>query len=507
MAKLKTEDVQALDHLVHGEPAKALPQLIEYDQCFANSTLWKSVRGALFIDAGTALRDEDLVFKGVAHENAFLSVSPPDHLQTHLYNLGNGHSTLEDIARAKPGYKFNPDNSALLDAKRCFREALKLAGDSAGPQLLVNYANCLSAGGRTIEAIDLWRRALTLSPEHPMALGNLAIGTKYIARLTNDYVALPQVADGLRRALASPMENEMPDRAKTYFADELTKIDSFLKRNPRIKEPQIRPTTDNYELYCRQNDLFLSLSVRKVFDAVSLSLITHISDDSTFPRLARVINEIKERFALARMLSFEASNGSIGDLDADRLTTYADLSDGGVYGTRPAKLKLAFETAFNVLDKIAFFLNDYMKLNISDKDVSFLRVWGTGQAGLRPEILRSSSFQLFALYDLSRDLSKAGYLERFRSERHISTHRYLVPHTKPEKEWKTQADSVEYHTGYKLLLNDTLQLLRLVKGAIIYLIAFVNMNEHPDKKGVGMVTREIIPSHKPTDIRAGESKI
>jgi len=507
MTKLTIEDIRALDQLAHSEPAKAVHRLKEYDRLYSDKMLWKSVRGALFIDVGAALRDENLVQKGVLHETAFIPHSPVNHLQSHLYNLGNGYSSIEDLARAKPSYRFDPDKAALSDAKRCFREALRLAGDSAPPQLLTNYANCLSACGRTIEAIDVWRRALAVSPEHPMALGNLAIGTKYLSSLTNDFAALPQVADGIRRALASPMNQEMPTHAKLAFESALVQVDKFLSKNPKIKSPQPGQTTNSYELYCREHDLFLSLSVGKVFDAASLSLITATGDDSTYPRLARVINDIKERFALARMLSFEASRGSTGDMDADRLTTYADLSDGAVYGTRPAKFKLAFETAFNVLDKIAFFLNDYLHLGVSDKDASFLRIWATGQGGLRPDILNRNNFQLFALYDLSRDFSKGGYLEPFRLERHISTHRYLLPHIKPEKHWKTHADSVEYHTGYKRLLSETLQLLRLAKGAIIYLVAFVNGNERPDKKHKGMLIREVIPSHTPVDIRACESDI
>lgn len=36
-----------------------------------------------------------------------------------------------------------------------------------------------------------------------------------------------------------------------------------------------------------------------------------------------------------------------------------DLNGAAVYGIRVAKLKLAYESAYSILDKLALFLNDY----------------------------------------------------------------------------------------------------------------------------------------------------
>ena len=243
----------------------------------------------------------------------------------------------------------------------------------------------------------------------------------------------------------------------------------------------------------RKYDLYLSLAIAEYADSVSLSLTTPVGDDSTYPRLARVINEIKERYTLSRRLLYESLEESESGSKADRITSYADLSDGAVYGTRPAKLKLAFESAFNVLDKIAFFLNEYLHIGMPEKDVNFITIWTFGGSALRADIKSQCSFQLFALHDISRELQKQAHLEPIKLKRHISTHRYLIPHVLSKDGWRVTLDSPHYHTGYKELFAEVVELLRVVRSAVLYLVAFVNEKEMP----TAVQRRRLLTAHVP----------
>src|SRR5690606_34435688 len=53
-------------------------------------------------------------------------------------------------------------------------------------QILVNTGNILSHIGRPIEAIEYWKRALSIVPRFGMALGNLGFGYEVYAKLLYD---------------------------------------------------------------------------------------------------------------------------------------------------------------------------------------------------------------------------------------------------------------------------------------------------------------------------------
>lgn len=141
---------------------------------------------------------------------------------------------------------------------------------------------------------------------------------------------------------------------------------------------------------------------------------------------------------------------------------------------------------------------------MSEKDVSFLKIWTGGGRDLRPEIKEFDSYQLFALYDISRDLSKGGYLEGTRNRRHLLTHRYLIPHVIPDSQ-RADIDGPEYHVGYRQLFEDCIDLLKLVRSAVIYLVAFVNRRERPSESG--MLLRMEVPSHRPGGMPPSRSPV
>jgi hypothetical protein len=190
-------------------------------------------------------------------------------------------------------------------------------------------------------------------------------------------------------------------------------------------------------------------------------------------------NEVKERFAAARLLLFEAYRTPYNTAFYEELTTYADVFDYSAYGIRPAKLKLAFEAAFNILDKIAFFINEYLNLGLDENAVGFLGIWKKQpkDTSLRQEIIRCDNIHLYGLYDIARDLSRDSYLLPLKQLRNNLTHSYLVLHVFEDGEWHSTSDGPQYHIGYRELLDQTLRLMSIVRAAVIYLVAFIEQEE------------------------------
>lgn len=69
------------------------------------------------------------------------------------------------------------------------------------------------------------------------------------------------------------------------------------------------------------------------------------------------------------------------------------------------KTKLAFRSAYSLLDKIAFFLNDYLKLDIPLGAVSFRSLWFVKKDSteLKPAFTQAKNWPLRGFYWLAKD--------------------------------------------------------------------------------------------------------
>jgi len=502
MARISQDELKYLNDLIDQNPRKALELFLTYEQKCANDMNFLRNSGAFLIDIGTALKDSDLVKRGIKLIEQLLSTIEEQSRPISLYNLGNGYAGLHSIERRCPDFSFDPDTPPLIEAKRCYREALvglEHLDANLRAQLRVNYGNCLAYLGRSLEAISEYNTALSHASDHPMAWGNLGVELGHFAFIARYSTILRDANEALNKALADNRLEQIGEFwARTYFEKAQQCIGQRLSK---IQEdtPSVEPETPNfatayhqaYVEFCVKHQLFLNFCLKNrpcehmAEDTVSFSLITALDDNITFPRLARVVNEIKERYAAARLLIFEACHPPFDTQPYDDMTYYVDNLDYAVYGICATKLKLAFESAYNILDKIAFFINAYLDLGIKGNRVNFTSIWKEGKSTLRSTIVQCNNYYLYGLYDISRDLGSEGYFGYLRDIRNHLTHQYLVLHVE-KLHWLTSADDSRYHLGYHEFLDHAIELMRLVRSAVIYLIAFIDQEQrgkHKTQKG------------------------
>ncbi len=139
-------------------------------------------------------------------------------------------------------------------------------------------------------------------------------------------------------------------------------------------------------------------------------------------------------------------------------------------------IKLSFKNFYDILDKIGFFINDYLKLNIPDKNVDFRKVWYSNvkKKTINNKILNTHNYSLNALFDLHKELEDGIYVE-LRTIRNALTHRFISI-----RSFKNKGD-IESLTEEQLF-NRTLELAELTRNAIIYLLSFVDAEENKKEK-------------------------
>jgi tetratricopeptide (TPR) repeat protein len=521
MDDISAEELARLNEIALRSPQEALALLREYEERFQRDMNFWINSGGLLIDIGSDLAQPGLVQEGIFRlESVVAQVG--DQTSEVTYNLANGYSALFQLDRRSQGdgFRFDPDDTPLLKAKHLYRQALtrsdKLDRDLRA-QLWVNYGNCLSGLGRAVEAMSAYERALRVRPDHPMAKGNLAIEVYYLAHTADHRLFLLDARDLLKQALSNDqLEQYGGPGARSHFEktrQEITGVIAQLGVGPDAHREQAEPTFSSaneseYVDFCVHHHLFLNfcLHCRRCSaysrDSLTFSLVTGIKDDTSFVRLARVINEVKERYVFARLLLFQALRPVLDTVPIDDMTTYTDNLDYAVYGVRVASLKQAFESAYNILDKTAHFLNSYLRLGVrSGLRLSFMTdgwIWREKKAqSLRAQLRQMGNWHLFGLYDLARDFhfdarhpERDGYWGRLRRVRNALTHEYLVPHVEGIQ-WAHEADDPALHIGFDDLVDLTVALLQLVRAAVIYLIAFVDREERKRRR---MSTGLIVPT-------------
>ncbi|MEN5206222.1 LA2681 family HEPN domain-containing protein [Stenotrophomonas sp. TWI700] len=320
-----------------------------------------------------------------------------------------------------------PDNAAQIYQ---LRSAIAHEGYSEHPaeyraQIHSNLGNAFNKTGRVFDALEQWRKALTLDPMLAMARGNMGGALLFYARNLYDaghseWICIEGRAQ-LRAAVAIGAHGATYFEAAERFQRMLETVESGMDQYGIDRNPDLAwmdkfslgrsYQEKRYRRWCLDNRLFLNPMndgyTRSVAATDSLAIPTHRADGVGISYLA-AFNQLKQEYIYARWCLFAGQDGQATH-PADREVMLSSNADSARYSIAIEQTTTAFRAAYSLLDKVAYFVRDRWEVDADRKDADFARLWKTKpkkniETTIRSEFEESQNIWLHALCSLSEDI-------------------------------------------------------------------------------------------------------
>jgi len=377
-------------------------------------------------------------------------------------------------------------------------------------QILTNLANLLDTLGRFIEARASWNAALAIDPNFWMARSNRGRALMHYATALYDlghqevfaYHAHRDLVDGVAAIEMYPHLGD--ERLVHYYSQIAKRISDHYDiaaigsgHQPSGWDMGKSSTERSYRHWCLRNLLFLNplndVEVASVAARDVMGLPNFVTAINEPPIIAGMFNELKQGFVSARWLLWEGTASDESHF-SDREVFLYNTFDYPSYGLFVEKVKIAFRTAYSILDKIAYFLNHYLALGIPETRVNFKRIWREKDNGpIRDHFSKCENWPFRGLFWLSRDLFEEGMRDSTEPEaraladlrnhlehKYVKVHEVLLPKTGAHDLF---LDTLAHSINRSDLERRTLRLLQLVRSALIYLVLGVHKEERDRAKG------------------------
>ncbi|MCX5816087.1 MAG: LA2681 family HEPN domain-containing protein [Proteobacteria bacterium] len=403
-------------------------------------------------------------------------------------------------------------------------------------QAIINLGNSYQQEGRFIEAIENYLTAINRMPAFSMGWSGLGSGLSHAFYHMGGEDKCPIYAALYCFYKANQVVDLQDVRYVNAIKTGLDYVLSLFKVKPdmetvRLFDPLKQPDGPSYDghpfidffyNWATNNHMFLNFCLgckqceNRFRDKLLIgSLISQIEDCKTPYNLFSYFAEIRREYFVARWLFVKTQYPDDYDLGfLNSIYEEIDLLDYASDDLRNDLVKMCLQKCVGVLDKIAFFLNEYEQLNIPHH-----RVWFSGK-GSKPDIfsrietkygtLKVPDFSnLNALKSISTDL-KHPYFEVCRNLRDSITHKYLRVHldfaSVDSLRYPGNGESIvkslheahhdrenprNYHVSESHLKGVSLRTLKMTRAAIFYLAGHIRLTElkkHSETPG------KIIPS-------------
>jgi tetratricopeptide (TPR) repeat protein len=391
----------------------------------------------------------------------------------------------------------------LDSAKYYYRKALKFkSNNNLKAQILVNFGNCFDYIGRVVESLECYDQALNLRPNFGMALGNKGKALYYYADLCGQHQGtfIIEAYTFLKAAKLA-----VTPEAAVSFSMTMKAIEQRGKNLPLNNPPNfpgyVIKGKSKFERYlidfCLRNQLYLNVCnfCKKcnatIGDTITIKTMTVPAKDYSYLTLSSYLNEIKQDYVTARAIIVLSSYERLNLDFFDRYVSIADTLDQSVSNIYIQLTKTSFKTSYDILDKIAFFINDYLHLGIKEDQINFSTIWYTSKdrTNIKEAIIKTNNPSLNALFNIHKDLDYGAY-RTLKDTRNSLTHRFVKIKVNPV----VDSDRV---MSEETLTKQTLDLTKLVRNCIIYLLQFVQIEElkKPKKSSVPAIpiTVPLIP--------------
>ncbi len=457
----------------------------------------------------------------LAGELARTPLTPVDAV-TLDYFLGNAWDNLRRLSRPENHEAWEWQQEEFEKEITHLRLALRGEGFAEMPavrrrQILTNLGNAMSELGRFIEATEYLSRALADDASFSMAQGNRGVVLSRYAQTLYDpghaMVLIRRAREDLGAALRG---RTLHPGAKKFFEARAAWVEEVLKKNARRKKVDLeghslgeQEAEVQYRRWCLERGLFLNplndLGPHPIaaHDVLTTPSITVGLDEG--PSYPGFFNQMKQEFVSARYLYYEGVSAE-GSHFSDRRVLLYNTLDYPAYSLSVEKVKAAFRTAYSLLDKAAYFLNDYLKLGIPERRASFKTFWYEGQErkrGLRAEFAKRPNWPLRGLFWLSKDLYEPvpGFREAVEPDaeklaeiRNHLEHKYLKIHDMLVRRQDLPdplADTLAFSVARRDFEAKALRLLKMARAALIYLSLAVHSEER--RKAAGRGEKPIVP--------------
>lgn len=372
-------------------------------------------------------------------------------------------------------------------------------------QIHTNHGNLLNHIGRFVEALEAWDRALALVPNMSMPNGNRGIGLCcYAGQLYDSGHANLMIAAARRslgRALAPDalVESLGLDAAFKNFSDYADSIDRQLDVDS-VEQAVVRQRFSlgrsrqerSYREWALKERLFLNplndvradpLAGHDILTLPTLVEVGRDREDFGPPVAIRHFNLLKQEYVTARYALHEALT-TLGVHFSDRGVLLHDTLDYPAFGFAVERAKLAFRTAYALLDKIGYFLNGYLNLGHPERQVSFRTVWyaptkAEGPKPLHPFFVDASNWPFRGLFWLSKDIFDKAFrsvttpdardlyvLRNHLEHKFVAVHDDILADMALSKRMPVKG---LYDIGFSDLTARALRQLKLSRAALIYL--------------------------------------
>lgn len=374
-------------------------------------------------------------------------------------------------------------------------------------RITTNLANALNHTGRFIEAIELWNQTISEYPKFSMAIGNRAQALYWYARYIDDEITqtlfLKESYDSFRLAVSLGVEDHAQVHMQEWvkYLSKAANWDAMAPKVPRFRNGNSK-IERKYRNWCVRNSLALNpvndLSIKweSLQDTLTLPAITLPVDEggASLPAPYAIFNQLKQEYVAARYLIFEAIQEQNAPLHfADRGVVLYDALDYRYYRLWVEKLKMAFLSAHAIFDKIAYLINDYWKLSLPVRRITFQSIWYSDprtKSKIAEQFLTSNNWPLRGLFWLSKDFyhnstpnravdPDAKILHEIRN--HIA-HKYLRVHDHmlygAADERVRLGHDLSFPVSDTELIEQSIKLLKLVRSTLTYLSAAVAHEEN-----------------------------
>lgn len=370
-------------------------------------------------------------------------------------------------------------------------------------RIATNLGNALNHIGRFSEAVELWDFALSRHPNFAMALGNRGFGLYYYSSVLYDSGHQIVFLSEAKKCLEQALKGRLEGGARDSFSTIIKHINKIIKNYGEINIKDFSlgrsKIEKEYRTWALANRLFLNplndLGELSIAATDILTLPPIVSELREPPQLYGSYNQVKQEYVSARFLLFEGIKKSRDRVHfSDKKVLLYNTLDYPVYGISIEKVKIAFLIAYSVLDKIGFLLNNYLNLNIPERNIFFRTFWYKSKKKkkeLRNEFRSSKNWPFRGLFWLSKDFYEkdSGFIESIEPNakelnnlRNHIAHKYLKVHD--ELLWHERHDALDlfydnlcYSIKRDDLENKTLKLIKLVRNALIYCALGVHCNE------------------------------